>query len=139
MPGVVFAKGCELPPNCLWGEGGSGSGGGGGLLWKMRGEKRQINAEALVKTTQQSTLELFPEKKVKSSVSKSRFMTWLACYRMGNGPRTKNGRRNGQRPFFGGGFQNGPWPDRENLEICCLSGRVSAMLGPSPAPRGCRP
>ena len=26
-----------------------------------------------------------------------------ACYRIGNGPRTKNGWRNGRRPIFGGG------------------------------------
>ena len=33
--------------------------------------------------------------------------TWPACYRMGNGPRTKNGRRNGWRPCLGGSQTSG--------------------------------
>ena len=34
-----------------------------------------------------------------SYCSSPHFATWLACYRMGNRPRTKNGRRNGRQPL----------------------------------------
>ena len=78
---------------------------------------------------------------VNSKFSIPSLETWLACYRMGNGPRTKNGRKMAGNHFSGGSQMAEKWPDSQNLVIFCLSGHlpghISAILG---TPRnGCRP
>ena len=62
--------------------------------------------------------------------------TWLACYRMGNGPRTKNG-RDMAGEMAGGPRSGGPkWLAKHKIAKAFLAshlpGHLSASLGPCP-------